>query len=243
MAFLKQVFLFLLILLSFLSAQTEDITIVLPNTSDSTQIQEKKDDSLNLEIEYDNEAKKSVWGPSFLNLALPGTGHFYLGDYKKGAAYLAADLTLWLGFAFSLASSHRTENSAMSYARTYAHTNSSYDYDNHYWSYLSNSNFMSSEEYNEAQANNRAFDQMYLGDDAWQWDSKENQEAYSETRSSAKNWKTTSSIILGALFLNRVVSFVDGRISAQRYNNAQMKVVPVYSLETKEVGMVFLMSF
>ena len=84
---------------------------------------------------------------------------------------------------------------------------------------------------------------MYYADDAWQWDAEVNRDSYNETRSTAQNWKTTSSIMIGALFLNRVVAFVDGRISAQRYNNAQMKVVPTYSLETKTPGMLLIVQF
>jgi hypothetical protein len=43
---------------------------------------------------------KSPWLAALLSLAVPGAGEVYAGSYIKGAAFFAAELTMW-GFAYS----------------------------------------------------------------------------------------------------------------------------------------------
>ena len=236
--------LLLLITLTLCAQKNQDISIDIRSGSQTPSPTE--DDSVAVDINHNSNAYKSVWGTSLLNLAVPGTGHFYLGDTRKGVAYLSADLLLWTGFFFSMVTSNRYEDNAVAHAYTYAHTRSNFDYNNSYWGALGNDNFQSNTEYNTALDNNRQFDDKYLGDNAWLWDNATKQTEYNDIRGDAHSWETASYIVLGALFLNRVVSFIDGRVSAQRYNSAQMKIMPTYSMDydnNPTFGAIFRMSF
>jgi hypothetical protein len=48
----------------------------------------------------DAPGEKSPWLAAVLSLAVPGAGEVYAGSYIKGAAFFAAEVTLW-GFAYS----------------------------------------------------------------------------------------------------------------------------------------------
>lgn len=189
-------------------------------------------------------AEKPSWAASGLNLLLPGTGYFYLNDKKPAIAFLTTDLALWGGFLYAYFTSINRYNSSIGFARNYAHTYSNRKYDDQYWSYLANKNFMKTEDYNRAMLNNREFDKVYYSEsDQWSWDSEEQRDEYAEIRDKAKSWKTASTLILGSLALNRVISFVTARVATKRYNDKVNFSAPVVStnidIQNQSYGVYF----
>lgn len=187
------------------------------------------------------EHKKSEWGAAMLNLALPGAGHLYLKKPKKAAVYLSVEAVTFMGMLFSEMTHRRYYDDARNIAYRYAHTETTRDDDDPYWKKISAVN--SSSEYNIIMELNRTYDERYLSDaDQWKWDSDDERERYSDVRTSGDKWHDAWSIFMGGLALNRLVSFVDARITAKKYNRtilSQVRVQPVYSL-VDDAGGIYL---
>lgn len=189
--------------------------------------------------------KKSEWGAAMLNLALPGAGHLYLKENKRAAVYLSIEAVTFMGMLFSEMTHRRYYDDARNIAFRYAHTETGRSDDDDYWRNIGL--VESSETYNELMRLNRTFDKQYLHHaDQWDWDSEEDREQYGEVRSNGDKWHDAWSIFMGGLALNRLVSFVDARVMAKRYNRSilsRVHVQPVYSLVTDEGGLYLTFDF
>lgn len=197
---------------------------------------------------YDEKAedqKKSEWGAAMLNLALPGSGHLYLKEHKKGAMYLSIEAVLFMGMLFSEKTHDRYYSDARNIAYRYGHTETDRADDDVYWNKISM--VESSSTYNEIMRLNRQYEDQYLADkDQWRWDSAKDREKYSDVRTTGDKWHDAWSIFMGGLALNRLVSFVDARISAKRYNRsilANVHVQPVYSIADDKGGLYLTFDF
>ena len=231
MAFLTTKKIFAVILLFCVSAFSQEISF----------------DLLNAQKTKKESGAKPDWAASGLNLIVPGTGYFYLGEKKSASAFLTADIILWGAFFYANFTSLRRYDSSIGYAKVYAHTQSRRPYDDAYWSYLGNKNFMRTQDLNWALQNNREFDMIYINEsDFWSWDSEDNRDEYAKMRTNAGYWKTASTLILGSLALNRLVSFVTVRVATKRYNEKIFSaplITPTADLETKTLGVSFLLGF
>lgn len=197
---------------------------------------------------YDENAedqKKSEWGAALLNLALPGTGHLYLKEHKKGAMYLSIEAVLFMGMLFSEKTHQRYYGDARNLAFRYGHTETTRADDDPYWNHISL--VESSSTYNSLYMSNRDFDRRYLENaDQWRWDSVSDREKYADVRTTGDKWHDAWSIFMGGLALNRLVSFIDARISAKRYNRsvlANVHVQPFYSIADDEGGLFLTFDF
>ena len=174
--------------------------------------------------------EKPTWAASGLNLLVPGTGYFYLGEQKPGVAFLTADLVLLSGFLYTNYTSRERYRSSMAFARLYAGSHSTRPYNDPYWGHLGNKYFMTSEEFNAAMLNVREIDKTYFGSDEWSWESDERRDEYAEIRLKAGHWKTASTLVLGTLALNRLVSFVTARVATKKHNDRlNFSVIPAVS--------------
>lgn len=233
MEFLKGI---LLLLLCFSPLLAEDEYIIEDDSTTSSVTM--YDESIEAE-------KKSEWGAAMLNLALPGAGHLYLKKPKKAAMYLSIEAVTFMGMLFSEMTHRRYYNDARNLAYRYAHTETTRENDDEYWEKISMVN--SSTEYNILMEQNRTYEKRYLDDsDQWLWDSSTDRDNYSDVRTKGDKWRNAWSIFMGGLALNRLVSFVDGRITATKYNASllsRVHVQPVYSLATDEGGLFVTFQF
>ncbi len=190
--------------------------------------------TINLEVKDSSEAK-SEWRAAFLSLALPGTGHLYLGQKKKGIAYISADIIMLAGAVFSEATSRRKYKNSIGYARVHAETNSDRGWKDKYWNEigLKDSTVMNITEWNQQYDQYREFDKLYSDEDTWKWISFDAKANYLEQRKKAGDWNSASYFFLGGMILNRVVSFIDARVSTKRINSnviSNLEVYPHYSI-------------
>jgi hypothetical protein len=190
-------------------------------------------------VQQENRGKPD-WAASGLNLLVPGAGYLYLGEKNTAAAFFTTDLVIFGSFLFTRLTSTRRYEASIGFARIYAHTQSRLPYDHAYWSYLSNRNFMNVNELNWAFQNNREFDRQFIEpSEFYSWDSPEARDRYAEMRREAGNWRTASTLMLGTLALNRLVSFVSARVATRRYNDRMFSaptLAPTADLENKSVG-------
>ena len=193
--------------------------------------------------------EKSVWGTAFLNLAIPGSGHLYIKEYNRAIMYFSIDVVLLGGAIFSGVTSSKMYDNSQEFAKINSGTNSTRDRDDKYWSIIGNKGILTSDDYNWAMENNRDFDGRYLlAEDQWAWVSSDDRDTYSDMRDKAGYWNTASKLLIGGMVLNRIVSFIDGRVSANKYNRARgsfasIKFTPTYAIATKETALTFYYSF
>jgi len=183
---------------------------------------------------------KPDWVASGLNLLVPGVGYLYLGETRSAAAFFSTDLVFLGAFVFTRSTSTRRYESSIAFARIYAHTQSRLPYDDKYWNYLANKNFMTVDDLNWALRNNRDFENQYINpSEFFSWESEADRDRYAEMRKEAGDWRTASTLMLGTLALNRLISFVTARVATKRYNDRIFSapiVAPTADLENKSVG-------
>ncbi len=224
MAFLKTIFIL------FSCIMTVSAQLVIEEIgADSSETK-----TINLGVKDDKEVK-SEWRAAFLSLALPGTGQFYLGQKKKGTTYISADIMMLAGAVFSEATSRRKYKSSIGYARVHAGTNSNRSWKDKYWNEigLKDSTITNITDWNQQYDKYREFDKLYSDEDAWAWTSMDAKDNYVEQRKKAGDWNSASYFFLGGMILNRVVSFIDARVSAKRINSnviSNLDVYPHYSI-------------
>ena len=186
---------------------------------------------------------KPDWAASGLNALVPGFGYLYLGEKRSAAAFLTTDLVLLGTFVFTRSTSTRRYESSIGFARTYAHTQSRLPYDDKYWTYLANKHFMTVHDLNWAFQNNRDFESQYLNaSEFFSWESEADRERYAEIRKEAGDWRTASTLMLGTLALNRLVSVITARVATKRYNDRTFApiVASTADLENKSLGIALV---
>jgi hypothetical protein len=176
-----------------------------------------------------------------MNLVLPGLGHQYLGENKRAMVYFSTEALLVFGMVFSESYSRKMYRNSKSYAWRYAGTSCTKDPEDEYWKIIGNKYYMSYMEFNDEMELINEMDMKYVEpDELWYWESEYYQENYREMRKTATSLHVVSSFFLGAMILNRVVSFMDARI-ASKYDTYQssrnnVEILPYYSLNEGEVG-------
>ena len=183
-----------------------------------------------------------------MNLVLPGLGHQYLGDEKRAMVYFTSEALFVFGMVFSESYSKKMYRNSKSYAWKYADTKCTKDPEDEYWKIIGYEDFMSSGEYNDAVEHNRDFDMKYVEpDEAWYWESEYYQEKYRDIRQAATSFHVVSSFFLGAMILNRAVSFIDARIASKdnsyQSRRKEIDIQPYYSLKNKGMGVSLSGSF
>ena len=167
-------------------------------------------------------AKKRSAGLAMMgNLLIPGLGSKYLGDNKKAFVYFATEVAAITGLAFSKAYSKTTFEDSRAYAYSYANTRSTRKHNDVYWKNIGNEYTKTVDEFNTIQELNRTSDKKYTKEeDSWEWSDDSYQEEYRKMRDTGEKLKVASSFFLGAMVLNRAVSFIDARVSAKRHNES-----------------------
>lgn len=235
MAFLKPI-LTALLLTSSLFAQL----VIEEVTEDTTH--EAKTVTLSTDSKEKIAGHKNEWGAAFMSLAIPGSGQFYLGEKRKGAAYVTGELLMIAGIIFSEATSRRMYDNSITYAKVYAGITSNRDRDDNYWKVIGHYNDTSAY-FLDQETKFRDFDSDYEG---WNWEihSDEYHRAdYNEQRATANKWHSASYIFVGGVIVNHLVSFIDARISASRYNNtllSKIDVVPLYDFTTNSTSLTIV---
>lgn len=222
-------------------------TIFLFAVSDSfSQIsidEEVTTDTVNLFTQYEQNNKSSKLAV-FSSLLLPGSGHQYLGRQKSAFAYLTIDIFSLVGAVFAEQYSARVYSDARGYAALYADTKGGGN-DDRYWMYVGE--FDDSKSYNLAIRNNRDFNNEYnTGEKSWSWVTTDDRKKYNEMRKRARSYHLASSICIGAMVLNRIVSMLDIRASTKykvQKSALNVKIEPSISSNFSSAGLLISTQF
>jgi hypothetical protein len=162
------------------------------------------------------------------SLLLPGTGEYYLGEKQLLRPFIWTDAALWITTIGSYFIGEKYISSAHNYAVTHAgvsSTKKSVDFLNTVADYRSrggvfgqNSNPDMNEDYNQAMIRSgKSVDEEYPNTMEYQWDwgssdYPENTEHMDIYKNMLRNYRVSRIVFqvsVGALILNRVVSFLD----------------------------------
>ncbi|MBD3343842.1 MAG: hypothetical protein GF401_02120 [Chitinivibrionales bacterium] len=163
------------------------------------------------------EPDKKPGTAMFASILLPGLGHQYLGKPRRAIAYFTAEAFFIFGLAYSESYSRKLFFDSEVYAWQYAGVPGGTGADDFFWQNVGK--FMDSDEYNRILELNRTDDigsLKYVGDNLqWRWPNDSLREEYNELRSRATRYHVTSNFFLVGMLLNRVVAFIDARVSTK----------------------------
>lgn len=149
------------------------------------------------------------------NLVFPGLGHQYLGKRGRALTYFSAELALIFGAVLCESRSRRLFDDARTIAWTYAGARGGAGANDEYWDAVSG--YLDSDGYNHVQELNRTPEEKYVEPNLqWAWADTSYQDDFVETRDDATSFHIAATFMIGGMILNRVVSFVDARISTKR---------------------------
>ncbi len=163
------------------------------------------------------ETKKKNTGLAILySLLLPGMGELYAENYSSGKYFTIADGALW-GIYIGV---NTYGNWQKDRYKSFAQANAGVKLEGKSEDYFATiSEYLSFDEYNDAQALNREFDKMYKSASFnWDWSSIEQRRNYRSMWISSEQSFNNLRFVVGALLVNRIASAINAVRSVAAYN-------------------------
>jgi hypothetical protein len=188
------------------------------------------------------------------SLVLPGLGQQYLGQKGRALAYFSAEALFIFGAAYCNHNAAQIFNSAKSYAWEHTNVEGGAGADNKFWQnvrYYDESDGLNqsiSRGYNkEQELINRGQDHDYLAPNLqWRWDDPANRKTFGAFLDKSNSYQIVASFFIGAMVLDRLISFVDARFMAQHQASSprsSMHISPQYNPETGSSGFCIAAGF
>ena len=219
--------------------------LAIPACSQVRVEEEKSTDSVDLFSKNVGPQKSGAIAMT-ANLLVPGLGHFYWGNEKAACGFFSAEALFIFGMLACNQYSHEIEQSARSYALAYANIQGGPGANDFYWHNIGKT--LDSKGFNRIQDLNRASDNdKYLTPELqWQWADDSYRLKYNAFLNKSVNYQVASNFFLGAMLLNRLVSFVDIRV-ASRHNGkgllSTLHFYPQYASLTGANGLICIGQF
>lgn len=160
--------------------------------------------------------KKNAGIAIIYSLLLPGMGELYADNYSSGKYFTIAEGSLWLTYiginSYGGWQQDRYKSLAASRGGVdIAGKNSDY--------FATISEYLSIDEYNNEQALNRNFEEMYdVNEYYWNWQNPDDRKSYRSMWVSSEQAYNNLRFVIGGLILNRVISAINAVRSVSAYN-------------------------
>jgi hypothetical protein len=164
---------------------------------------------------------------AFSSFVLPGSGDMFLGDTKRGSCFMLTEAAIWLTYFSKNNEANKLDLRSKNYSYCYASANSAREEDDYF---RAMEDFLTNIEYNETvkeearrlypdtlnvevmqerieQRKEYIEENSYTGSDSWEWQSRENADAFREMRRGKRATLQTASNMIGLAVANRAVSF------------------------------------
>jgi hypothetical protein len=177
------------------------------------------------------------------SVLLPGLGHQYLGDNAKALAYYSAEALFIFGGIYCNHYSRTMSANAKTFAWEHAMAAGGAGADDQYWQNVAS--YDDSKGYNEEMERAyRTEEKNYLAPNLqWRWDDIRgepvNRKAYGSMLKESLTYQSASTFFIGAMVLNRLVSFIDARFTAKQMETkalSSIQFVPQYDPQTGSSG-------
>ena len=221
------------------------LCLTLPVSSQVRVEEEMSTDSVDLFGKKSGVEKSGALAMT-LNLILPGLGHYYWGNQKAACGFFSAEALFTFGMLACGAYSHDIQQSARSFALTYANIQGGPGANDFFWQNIGQT--LDSKGFNQIQDLNRASDDSkYLTPELqWQWADDSYRIRYNDLLKKSVNYQVASNLFLGAMLLNRLVAFIDMRVASRHNGNgllSTLRFIPQYVYATGANGMMCVGQF
>jgi hypothetical protein len=171
-------------------------------------------DSVDLFAAPDSTGTSAGWA-MVQTLLVPGLGHQYLGKPRRALTYLGAEALFVFGAILCERYSDRLTEDSRRFAWTYAGAQGGTGADERYWRQVGL--YLDADEYNRVQELNRTPEDKYVAPNLqWAWPDESYMDDYVGRRDNATSLHVVSTFLIAAMVLNRVVSFIDVRVTTLR---------------------------
>ena len=211
---MKKILLFIFLLASLVTAQTESTKTIYELKINAAQIQ-TLDESRLFPSDQVNE-KKSGFLAIVYSLLLPGMGELYAGNYEKGKYFTVAEGISWSVFAgFNIYGNWQRNN-----YKSFASTNGSVNLDGKDADFFANiSEFTNIDDYNRRKSLDREFGEIYEKEKYyWKWADVAQRTEYRTMWESSEHAFNNVRFAVGALIINRIISAIDAALMVRSYN-------------------------
>lgn len=142
------------------------------------------------------------------SLVLPGAGEWATGNSRLGKIFMGSEITLWIAYLSSRGYINTLQQDLESFAAVNAGVNPA-GKNEQYWIDIGSS--ISIYEFNAQQLLDRDLASRYSenSDFDWQWASEDQRRDYFQRRLNRQDWKRRSTVLVGGIILNHLISAVD----------------------------------
>jgi hypothetical protein len=177
------------------------------------------------------------------SVLLPGLGHQYLGDNAKALAYFSAEALFIFGGIYCDHYSKKLFQNAKTFAWEHALASGGAGATDQYWQNVGR--------YDDSKGYNEEMERAYRTDEKdyldpnlqWRWDDVRgdpaNRKAYGAILDKSTAYQVASSFCIGAMVLNRLVSFIDARFTAKQMETkalSSIQFIPQYDPQSGSSG-------
>jgi hypothetical protein len=163
------------------------------------------------------------------SLLFPGLGQQYLGKESKAFLYYSMEALFIFGAAYCSYYGKKVFDDAKAYASVHAAVEGGSGANDQFWQDVGQ--YDASEDFNNVMLlDKRNLDGAYLAPNLqWRWDDPVNRKtAYSSYIKASMRYEVASSFFIGAMVLNRLVSFVDARFTSRHQKSKLLSSLHVY---------------
>jgi len=180
------------------------------------------------------------------SIVLPGLGQQYLEQNNKALVYYSVEALFIFGTFFCDHYSNQIINDAKVFAWDHANVIGGAGANDQFWANVGL--YDESDGFNQSisRGYNKFMELAYRNQDKdyltstlqWRWDDTANRLKYEDLLNKAKTYNIASSFFIGAMIVDRLVSFIDARVAAQKASTSvvSMHIVPHYDPLTGTSG-------
>ncbi|HEX3019406.1 MAG TPA: hypothetical protein VHP36_03850 [Chitinispirillaceae bacterium] len=203
-------------------------------------------------FEQPEQSVKSIKSAKLAMLAsavVPGIGQQYIGKKRSALVFLGCDIISLFGAVFLEKYSRQLEDDAHGYAALHAGVDVR-GKDERFWTAVGRFNNM--KEYYQNLKLDRQDELLYTNESmSWNWEngelqSEQYQKTYNDFRDDSRKIHIASSVFIGAMIINRIISIVDIRAST-KYKTlnkvVSLKVQPTFSSDFSTAGVTISTGF
>jgi len=221
-------------------------TLVLPAQSQVVVQEGVSTDTVDLFAKQSSKHQKSTVLAMCASILLPGLGHQYLGDYNKAIGYYSAEALFIFGALFCNHYSNVVSDNSKVFAWEHAEVSGGPGANSAYWQNVGL--------YDDSKSFNETMERTYRSEVndyltpnlQWRWDDTGNRNIYNSMIQESLSWEVASSFFLGAMVLNRLVAFIDARLTAREmetHSLSSLQFMPRYDPISRAAGLTLRAGF
>ena len=213
---MKKLLLFTILISSLTYSQTSSKNILNLKNESKSLLNSKANYLTNFQQDFH---RKNLGLAIIYSLILPGMGELYAGNYSSGKYLTIADALLWGTYIGFDVYGNIRKSDYKAFAASNGGVNNTGKSDAYYTTI---GNYISIDEYNNQQALERNFSNIYdVNQYYWNWKTNDQRSTYRNMWTSSESAYNNLRFVAGALILNRVISIINVVRLVNAYNHQE----------------------